>query len=364
MTERSQYRPTSVSPPGETLAELLEERGLTQAELATRTGRPLKTINEIVKGKAAITAETALQLERVLGAPAEFWTAREARWQEWRARQAEARQLAKDTGWLRELPVADMVRFGWIPKVRTLAERVLECLRFFGVSSVLAWRAQYERPSAAWRAGGTGATAVGATAAWLRAGERGAAVLECRPFDRERFRRTLAELRALTREPDFARVAPALVEACAACGVAVVFAPTPKGCPKHGATRWLSPEKALLLLSLRYGTDDQFWFTFFHEAAHLLLHGKKLVFVDGEDGLDDPAEQEAHRFARDHLIPPARAAQLAVLGWSREAVRAFAEQVGVSAGVVVGRMQKDGLLPWSHRNDLKARYERPGGEDE
>jgi HTH-type transcriptional regulator/antitoxin HigA len=79
---KNEYTPEEVSPPGETLAETLEAIGMTQAELARRTGRPLETINEIILGKTAITAETALQLERVLNVPAAFWNNREAQYRE------------------------------------------------------------------------------------------------------------------------------------------------------------------------------------------------------------------------------------------------------------------------------------------
>lgn len=68
----------SVSCPGETLQDLLDEKGMGQAELCRLIGRPLKTINEIIKGKAAITPTTALQLEKALKVPAEFWVQREA----------------------------------------------------------------------------------------------------------------------------------------------------------------------------------------------------------------------------------------------------------------------------------------------
>jgi len=86
MAVSNQYQPDTVSPPGETLAELLTERGMTQKDLAKRMGRPVKTINEIVRGKASITAETALQLERVLGASARFWLNREENYREYLAR--------------------------------------------------------------------------------------------------------------------------------------------------------------------------------------------------------------------------------------------------------------------------------------
>src|SRR5438094_386269 len=95
------YRPDRVSAPGTTLLDLLDERGMTQADLAERSGRPLKTINEIIKGKAAITSETALQLERVLGTPAEFWNQREANYRAYLARQKELGQLTTQKKWIR-----------------------------------------------------------------------------------------------------------------------------------------------------------------------------------------------------------------------------------------------------------------------
>ena len=86
---KNQYCPDEVSPPGETLLEVLEERGITPAELAERTGQPREIINSIIKGRAAITPETALQFERVLGSPASFWNARETKYREFLAKRNE-----------------------------------------------------------------------------------------------------------------------------------------------------------------------------------------------------------------------------------------------------------------------------------
>ncbi len=98
MTEPGQtaYAPEEISPPGETLRDLLEEKGITQAELATRMGRPRKTIHEIIAGKAAITHETALQLGLVTGVAAGFWNARERRYRSYRAALDEKRRLEQE----------------------------------------------------------------------------------------------------------------------------------------------------------------------------------------------------------------------------------------------------------------------------
>jgi len=135
----------------------------------------------------------------------------------------------------------------------------------------------------------------------------------------------------------------------------VVFVPAPPGCPVHGATRWLGPDKAVLALTLRHKTNDQLWFSFFHEAAHLLKHGKKLLVIEGIAGLDPNLEREADRFAADLLIPPADLGVLATLR-SHTEVEQMASQLGVAPGILVGRMQKEGWLRWDYLNALKVRY--------
>lgn len=362
MAEPQAFAPDWLSPPGETIADLLEEGGLSQAEFAERTGFTRKHVNDLVRGRAAITADAALRLERVLGSTADFWLTREAQYREALERRRALEALEEEAGWLKELPVAEMVRRGWVERFTDKARQVAECLRFFGVASVEAWRVHYERPLAAFRASPRFANKVGAAAAWLRQAERQAGELRCQTFDKARFKATVRELRALTNEPEPEEFIPSLKGVCAACGVAVVFVPAPKGCPASGATRWLTPTRALLVLSLRHKTNDHLWFTFFHEAGHLLLHGKKMLFVDLADGLDGEYEAEADRFARDLLISPAEARKLAALSISKAKVRAFAGRIGVAPGIVVGRMQWEGWLPWSHLNDLKVRYEWTDGE--
>ena len=128
---QNQYMPNYASPPGETLQEVLEERGMSQAELAKRKGRPKKTINEIINAKAAITPETALQLERVLGIPASFWNNRERHYREALARIEEQERLQKQVAWLKQIPVQAMIKFGWIQRCQDKVEQLRSVLNFF-----------------------------------------------------------------------------------------------------------------------------------------------------------------------------------------------------------------------------------------
>ena len=353
------FAPDWISAPGETIADLLEERGWSQTDFATRTGFTTKHVHLLLQGKATISEDAALRLERVLGSSARFWLSLETQYREQLLRREAIASLAHEAAWLKELPLKDMVTFGWVDKAADKAQQVYACLRYFGVASVDAWRAQYERPVAAYRASDKLTRIPAAVSAWLRQGEREAEKIRCGEFDRDQFEAALQAVKTLTVEHNPEKFLPELVAHCAQAGVAVVFAPAPKGCLVSGATKWLSSSKALIMLSVRGKSDDKLWFTFFHEAGHLLKHGKKLTFLDilGEDGLNPEEEEQANAFARDFLINTARYRAFCVNRlFTEAAIRAFAKQEEISPGIVVGRLQFDRRLGWERLNKLKVTY--------
>lgn len=350
---KNQYLPDSVSPPGETLSELLNTRGMSQAELAGRTGRPVKTINEIIKGKTAITAETALQFELVLGVPASFWNNREQQYRETIAKKRETDSLTTQVNWLDKIPHKVMVEKGWIPKADNKIQLIQHLLTFFSVASPRSWDDLWGGAQVSFRQSATLKSDPGAVAAWLRKGELEALKVPSEEFDSNRFKETLRRIRGMTRElpRNFGSI---VVAECSKAGVRVVFVPElPRTCT-WGATRWLSQSNALIQLSLRYKTDDHLWFTFFHEAAHILLHGKRTVIVETEDLTKDEKELEADSFAREWLIPEAEYRKFRRLdSRSCAAISRFAYDLGIAPGIVVGRLQYDGLLARTNCNHLK-----------
>lgn len=196
----------------------------------------------------------------------------------------------------------------------------------------------------------------GAVAAWLRQGEIEAAKINCASYNASRFKETLQQVRALTVEPP-ELFQPEVVRLCAAVGVAVVFLPELSNTRTCGATQWLSHDQALIQLSLRYKTDDHLWFTFFHEAGHVLLHPKRNVFVEFEEKYEDQQEQEANTFAADLLIPPVEWKRFLASAQKRSkaAILQFASDAGIAPGIVVGRLQHRDtqVLPHNHCNCLK-----------
>jgi HTH-type transcriptional regulator / antitoxin HigA len=350
---KNQYLPDSVSPPGETLLEVLSTRGMSQAQLAERAGRPTKTINEIAKGKAAITPETALQFELVLGVPASFWNNREQQYREALARKRESESLATQLTWLDRIPHKAMVQKGWIPEADNKIQLIQHLLMFFGVASPRSWSDLWEGAQISFRQSAALKSEPGAVAAWLRKGELEALKVPAEEFDANLFKEILRRIRGMTRELP-RNSASIVITECSKAGVKVVFVPElPKTCT-WGATRWLSPSNALIQLSLRYKTDDHLWFTFFHEAAHILLHGKRAVIVETEDRTKDERELEADAFAQELLIPQTEYRKFRRLrSRSCAAISRFAYELGIAPGIVVGRMQHDGVLARTDCNHLK-----------
>ncbi len=360
MTENlDRFRPKwPLPPPGDTILDILEEKNWTQSEFADRVDYTTKHVSQLVHGKAAITEDTALRLERVLGGSAEFWLSREAKYRETIARAEENKRLKSETEWLKELPLSQMIKFGWVKKCSKKIEQVSECLKFFGVVSVSAWRSKYPLPLqlAAFKSSEKFEKKPGAVAAWLRRGEQIAERRKCEGYDRKGFMAKLLSFRELTNEIDPDIFVPRLIDECAEVGVVVVFEPAPTGCPVIGATRWLNPDKALIMLSLRHKSNDHLWFGFFHEAAHILFHGKRMLFLEINGGMENRHEKQANEFAANFLIPKEKAKTLCGLAHTRSVVEAFASEIGVAPGVVVGRMQHEGYLPMNYLNGLKVRY--------
>ena len=358
---RSSFQPNYAVPPGETLGETLDYLGMTQAELAERTGRPKKTINEIISGKAAITAETALQLERVLGIPASFWNNLERNYRETLAQLKEEEHLLAHKEWLKNFKITTLIKLGWLPKEGSPVRQLRTILNFFGVAGIKKWESLWQSPAATYRTSTAFQKNPYMVAAWLRKGEIEAQKIECNPYNAILFQGSLKKIRSLTLEPPQV-FEPRMKQLCAEAGVAIVFVPDISGTRVYGATRWLNSNKSLIQLSLRGKTDDHLWFTFFHEAGHILLHGKRDVFIEAIDEdrrgmMNIDKEKEADSFAQEFLISPNEYRAFRQKGqFSGSAICQFAQRIGIVPGIVVGRLQHDKVIPFSQRNSLKKRF--------
>lgn len=369
---KTPYAPDWVLPPGESILDLAEERGWTQAELARRLGYSEKHVSQLINGRVPITVDAAQRLERVLGSTMDFWLTLEANFQRHKVRLEAGERHARWVDWLDQLPLRELMTCGAISRLRVDARQkpllVEECLRFFGVASPDEWRSVYGGMQAAFRRSRSEQSDVGAIAAWLRLGEQQAEKLDGPRYDRTKFEQALSLIRALTCEPP-ERFESEMRRLLHDAGVTLVLVPAIPRAHVSGVARWLGPARPLIQLSLYGKTNDRFWFTFFHEAAHILLHAntkeeKKSIFLDDPNATHsaEPREHEANEWAARFLIPAEHASALSGLR-TKAAVHVFARQINLHPGVVVGRLQHDGLIDVSWMNDLKEsfRFERSVG---
>ncbi len=361
---KNEYMPDVVSPPGETLRDILNEQDMSQIELADRTGHTEKHVSEIINAKAAISHQMALELERVLGTPASFWNNREGRYREYLARSKAKQNMEKKSHWLANFPVADMIDNSWLRGFKSKSDQLQELLNFFGIAQPENWEKFWSTETVLYRLSAAFEINPYALSAWLRQGERQALQRETNRFDKQAFKKALGNIRGLTLHPA-EMFSIELQNACAECGVAVEYVKQLKGCCVSGAARWLSKRKPLIQLSLRYKKDDHFWFSFFHEAAHILLHSRENIFLDNNEQDDEKNDQdledEANEFAASVLIDQEKfhehfAGKKRI---SKKEVREFAEAQGIAPGIVVGQLHYHEYWPYQNGQGLKKTLKWP-----
>jgi addiction module HigA family antidote len=330
------YEPDYAVAPGETLAEVMTSLDMNQKELAQRLELTEQTLIRIVKGEQPISYTTANRLELVTRVPARFWNNLEAVYREQLAKLEERRRLADSIEWLRSIPVKELVDRGCLEPQPDKVSMLREVLKFYGVGSVAAWSKVWAIPAVAARRSPCFETRPGDASAWIRQGELQAHEVECQPYDKARFKEALQQIRELTCES--AEIfEPEMKRLCAEAGVAVALVREMKKVPWSGATKWLTPDKAMILLCLRGKGEDKFWFSFFHEAGHVLHDSKKdLLINDGSH--NDPREERANLFASDILIP-ARYNRTILTLRSRVEILQLAGELGIAPGIVAGRYQ-------------------------
>jgi HTH-type transcriptional regulator / antitoxin HigA len=364
-SQEIRFEPKTVPHPGEMVVEYLEFHGWSQRDLARRTGLTPKTISEICNAKAPITPQTALAFERAFQRPAHMWLNIQRLFDEAEARQREFSKSHDWSHWVQNFPLKEMRRLRFsLPAGRSDADVLLS---FFGVSSPESWTSVWNASAVSYRQTRVFKAREESIAAWVRETEIVSRGLDVAEFDERKLLASLDELRLLSRKRVDEIMDP--VQAiCARAGVAVVWVPGLPNTGISGVARWVTEKRALIGLTLRYKTDDQLWFTLFHEIGHILLHRNRHSFVldnaakDLSDRVVDPemqrCEDEANRFSAETLVPPAALGNFIRKNiLTNESIHDFAEEIGVGPGIVVGRLQFEGVLNRHQGNALKQKLD-------
>lgn len=294
--------------PGETLREALEEKEMSVKEFAVRADKPEKTVAAVLAGRSSVTPDMAVAFENVLGIPMSYWLNAQASYDGFRARQRKEEKLRESGEWLRNFPMEEIRRLGWIGSMKETGIEEGDFYTFLGVSSRKAWKEYYidRKLKVSFSCSLEGASDPYALSVWLRKGEVDAWKLETlQKFSRKRLKSSLLELRKTVRTPSgdlFSSVRDFLLRV----GVRTVLTPCLESCRINGAVRWMG-QTPLIQLSDLCMDSGLFEFTLFHEIGHILLHGKKSVFMEEKTFIDADREreEEASMFAAQMLLSAA-----------------------------------------------------------
>lgn len=358
MNKELKNRRELLSPPGDTIQETIDIIGMNQYELAERIGKNIKNVNRIIKGKESISPETALALERVLNISADFWLERERLFQKEKAEIEFDEEIERSKSWIKNFPVIEMIKLKWIPFNKGSILILKDLLKFLGIAHPDQWKEIYENnyKAVAFRMSLKNINNPYAISAWLRQGERQSFELKLNKYQKEKFIDKLNEIKELSNNhpPNFHIE---LQKICSECGVAMVFTPNILHAPISGASRWIKDLSVpLIQLSGRYKTNDSFWFTFFHEAGHILLHGKKEIFLEKVEGAkqDLTKENEADKFAEKWLYGNELYKFAGTnINIKRSEVIALSRTLKIHPALIVGFLQHNKIISQSYLNDLK-----------
>jgi len=349
-------------PPGEFLEEVLEDLGMGKDELAKRMNRPPAKLSAIFKGDKTITPDTALQLEKVTGVPANIWTGLESEYRLTLARLQEQKEELKrkrETPLITKFCYNELAKLGYVERKTKPSEKVEKLQNFLGVTSLnnLDNIRRYQ-PLFRQNVNRKYRVSPEALISWLRIGEKQAYKIETNKFDTEKLHSLISELREMTtKSPE--KFQRKILKKFSDAGVALIIVPHFPKTYAHGASFWLNKNKAVLMITIRGRWADMFWFSLLHELGHILLHSKQQVFIESDkvDFIVQNLENEADKFASDNLISSTEYENFIEQDkfYKMEILR-FAKKIGVHPGIVVGRLQHDKIIPPSWHNDLRERY--------
>lgn len=331
-----------VFPPGEYVRDELEARGWTQEEFAEIIGRSFKQVNELMSGRAALTAPMAQVIAAALGTSAEVWLGLE---NAYRLSLAEPvpDAIARRSRLRGDFPVRDLQRRGWLPKTNDIDELEKSVLAFYQIDSL-----EERSPllCAAKRSGYDIGLSRIQEAVLLRVTEL-ARHVHAKKYSDEKLRACIHHFRALMHEPEKIRHVPKLL---AEAGVRFVICEPFAGSKLDGLCTWLDDQTPVIGMTLRLDRIDNFWFVLRHECEHVLRRDGATTgyVIDDDVGAGDNAElpeaERAANAAAEEFAVPSTQLQNFIdrVGplFSRVRIIGFAETLGVHPGVVVGQLQR------------------------
>lgn len=338
------------TPPGATIKEQLNNRGMSQKEFASRMDMSEKHISKLINGDVQLTPEVAARLEVVLGVPARFWNNLEAIYREKLVKVEAENAMEEDENLVKRFPYGEMAKCGWVPETRNSKEKVINLRKYFEVVKLSLLENNLITRIACRRLAVTEKSDL-ALLAWAQEAKIKAREIKTAPINIKGLINIISDIRLMTvmKTKEFC---PKIKAMLAECGIALVFLPHLQGSFLQGAS-FMDGNKIVVGLTVRGKDADKFWFSLFHELAHIVLG--HIGQINGTSANDENAADE---WAMNTLIPAVDFDEFVEKNrFSVVSVRSFAKKQGIAPGIVVGRLQKKGCITYSMLNELKVHYE-------
>ena len=337
------------TPPGATIKEQLNDRGMNQKEFALRMDMSEKHISKLINGDVQLTPEMSIRLEMVLGVPAKFWNNLEAIYREKLIKAQAENEMDEDEQLVKQFPYSEMAKYGWVPETRNSKEKVINLRKYFEVVKLTLLQ-DNKFTNIVYRRLATTEKSNFALMAWTQEAKIEARKLQTEPINIKRLIEIIPEIRKMTlKKPE--EFSLRLSEMLAECGIALVFLPHLKGSFLHGVS-FIDGKKIVVGLTVRGNDVDKFWFSLFHELAHIVLG-----HIGQTDGTSEEDEKNADKWAMDKLIPTDKFNQfIENKSFDEKSIRSFARNIDIAPGIVVARLQKEGYIKHNMLNDLKEQY--------
>ena len=342
-------------PPGDFILEELEERNWSKGDLADIMGRPPQLVSALLKGTRKITLETAKDLAAAFGTSAEFWVNLDTGYRLWK-KQTEGSEDDRSAVRSRArvfsiAPVADMVRRQWIPDVRSDADTLeREILKLLEIDSI------EQTPMANFATRKSTPNLNYAHIAWFKRARQLAPAVHVSTFTPKKLNTAVTQLKALANNAEDVRHVPTVL---AKAGVRFLVVEHISKTKIDGAAFWLSKREPVVVLSMRFGRIDSFWHTLAHELGHISEEDEESLdneLIDGKNAGDlTLQERKADEFACSMLVPQDRLSRfIAKHGryFSKNNIRGLAKVIGVHPGIIVGQLQYQGAINYSHSREM------------
>ena len=344
--------------PGETLKEVLEDRGMSQRELALRTDVTETHISNIVNCQKDISVSFAKKLEYALGIDASFWINLQANYDKELADFEEVNRISKDEiDIMRRLKDISnyMQQSGLAKNEPNPSLRVIQLRKVLNVSSLA--RIPDVSQVGAYRLAKTVDADPYILFAWLRLCDLVNATCEIeQPLDIEKLKDRIPAIKKLMFE-HINNIQLRLRELFAECGIKFLMIKHFRGAPVQGVIKKSEEGSLSLIMTNRHKFADIFWFTLFHETGHIINGDIANQLIDFEC-VENEAEREADQFASNVLIEQEKYEQFVKQGdFSLSQINRFSAKEGIPNYILIGRLQKDGYLEYHHYSTEKMKYD-------